>query len=307
MKGLFIINPSSGRQNITGTVKEIISGLILDQICPSIDVFYTEKKDDAKNKALGLSEGEYDFVAAVGGDGTINEVVNGLVRGGSGIPMAILSAGTVNDFATYMQLPQTASGFCQMVRDFRCEKVDVGKVNDEYFINVLAAGLLTDVAYKVPKKTKAVFGKMAYYLECVKELPGQMNDYMTLDFESEEFTRKGEDTIVFMVTNTKSVGGFPQAAPRASVHDGYLDVLLARRTNLWLKAPQMFIKILQGTHPNHEDIRYFQTKKLKVSPAGDTGNVSVDFDGEILDEGLPVEISVAESALNLLVPKDDTQ
>ena len=88
-----------------------------------------------------------------------------MITSGSEIPLAILSAGTVNDFARYMQLPQTSAGFCRMIKNFETTKVDVGKVNDEYFINVLAAGLLTDVAYKVPKKTKALFGKMAYYLE----------------------------------------------------------------------------------------------------------------------------------------------
>lgn len=306
MKGLFIINPSSGRQNIRTKMRHIVSQLVLDQICNEIDVFYTEKQYDARNRARVLKPGEYDFLAAVGGDGTINEVTNGLITSGSEIPLAILSAGTVNDFARYMQLPQTSAGFCRMIKNFEITKVDVGKVNDEYFINVLAAGLLTDVAYKVPKKTKALFGKMAYYLECVKELPTQINQYMTLRFESEEFTAEAEDTIVFMVTNSKSVGGFPQAAPEASVQDGYLDVLIARKTNLWLKAPQMFIQILAGNHPNHEDIRYFQTKHLKVSAVGENAkDVSVDFDGEALDEGLPIDISIVSKALNLVVPKKD--
>ncbi len=303
MKALFIINPSSGRQNIRIKLKNIIGQLILEKTCQHVDVFYTEKKDDAKNKASSLSPGEYDFVVAAGGDGTINEVVNGLITSKCEIPMAILSAGTVNDFSSYMELPQHPKSFCRMIQNMHTQKVDVGKVNDQYFINVLAAGMLTDVAYKVPKKSKAAFGKMAYYLECMKELPVQMNQYMSLQFESEEFTAE-EDTIVFMVTNTKSVGGFAQAAPLASVTDGYLDVLIARKTNLWLKAPHMFIQILQGQHPNHEDIRYFQTKDLKVFPTETTGKVSVDYDGEILEEGLPLHISIEKAALNLIVPEE---
>ena len=151
MKGLFIINPSSGKQNIDSMLREIMATLILDQICSHVDVFYTKGKDDAKNRAAELKPGDYDFIVSVGGDGTLNEVTNGLILSESNIPMAIISAGTVNDFATYMKLPQTADGFCQMIKDFQTKKVDVGRVNNEYFINVLAAGMLTDIAYKVPK------------------------------------------------------------------------------------------------------------------------------------------------------------
>ena len=123
MKGLFIINPSSGKQNIDSMLREIMATLILDQICSHVDVFYTKGKDDAKNRAAELKPGDYDFIVSVGGDGTLNEVTNGLILSESNIPMAIISAGTVNDFATYMKLPQTADGFCQMIKDFQTKKV----------------------------------------------------------------------------------------------------------------------------------------------------------------------------------------
>ena len=129
MKGLFIINPSSGKQNIDSMLREIMATLILDQICSHVDVFYTKGKDDAKNRAAELKPGDYDFIVSVGGDGTLNEVTNGLILSESNIPMAIISAGTVNDFATYMKLPQTADGFCQMIKDFQTKKVDVGPVS----------------------------------------------------------------------------------------------------------------------------------------------------------------------------------
>ncbi len=116
MKGLFIINPSSGRQNFIDKIKEIAGMLVIDQICNTIDVFYTEKQDDALNKAAALEKGQYDFVVAVGGDGTLNEVINGVVLSQSNTPVAVISAGTVNDFATYLNLPQTPKEFCDMIR-----------------------------------------------------------------------------------------------------------------------------------------------------------------------------------------------
>ena len=154
MKGLFIINPSSGRQNFIDKIKEIAGMLVIDQICNTIDVFYTEKQDDALNKAAALEKGQYDFVVAVGGDGTLNEVINGVVLSQSNTPVAVISAGTVNDFATYLNLPQTPKEFCDMIADFKLKKVDVGKVNEKYFINVVAAGLLSDTGFKVSKNKR---------------------------------------------------------------------------------------------------------------------------------------------------------
>lgn len=300
MKGLFIINPSSGKQNIDSMLREIMATLILDQICSHVDVFYTKRKDDAKNRAAELKPGDYDFIVSVGGDGTLNEVTNGLILSESNIPMAIISAGTVNDFATYMKLPQTADGFCQMIKDFQTKKVDVGRVNNEYFINVLAAGMLTDIAYKVPKDKKAVLGKMAYYLEGVKEFPKQLSQNMTLTFNSKEYSGT-EDIMLFLVANSKSVGGFADAAPLASVSDGYLDVMIIKKMALLTEAPDLIFKLFQGEHPKHPSIEYFQTKELSVLPTEQTAGIAIDYDGEILEEGLPVDISIVPEALNLII------
>ena len=300
MKGLFIINPSSGKQNIESTLREIMANLVLNQISSHIDVFYTQKKDDAKNRAAQLKPGEYDYIVSVGGDGTLNEVTNGLIISGRNIPLAIISAGTVNDFATYMKLPQTAEEFCRMIEEFQTKKVDIGKVNNEYFINVLAAGMLTDIAYKVPKDKKAVLGKMAYYLEGVKEFPKQLTQNMTLSFHSKEFNDT-LDIMLFLVTNSKSVGGFADAAPLASVSDGYLDVLILKKMDLLFEAPDLIIKWFQGDHPKHPAIEYFQTKELSVLSTEKTAEIAIDYDGEILEEGLPIDISIVPEALNLII------
>ena len=203
MKGLFIINPSSGRQNFIDKIKEIAGMLVIDQICNTIDVFYTEKQDDALNKAAALEKGQYDFVVAVGGDGTLNEVINGVVLSQSNTPVAVISAGTVNDFATYLNLPQTPKEFCDMIADFYFKKGDVGKVNEKYFINVVAAGLLSDTGFKVSKDKKAVMGKLAYYLEGAAELPKQFGKswkmkFITDDKTVEEFTEVAEKYILYI-------------------------------------------------------------------------------------------------------------
>jgi diacylglycerol kinase (ATP) len=306
MKGLFIINPSSGRQNFKDNLNQIAGKLIMDKTVPTIDVFYTKKKNDAKNRVALLSEGEYDFVVAVGGDGTLNEVVNGLIISESKTPLAIISSGTVNDFANYLQLPGASEvdRFCEMIRNFKTKEVDAGKINDEYFINVIAGGILTDIAYKVPKDRKAIFGKMAYYIEGALELPKQFfGDLMKLEFEVDGKVTQ-EDVTVFIIANSRSVGGFKDAIPMASVTDGKLDIMILKKVELY-QVSNLLFKFLQGEHPQHPSIEYLQADEIKIRELGEKTDISIDYDGELLEGGLPIDIKVIPKALKIIVPDED--
>lgn len=300
MKGLFIINPSSGRQNFNDKIKDIAGRLVVEQICNTIDVFYTQKKDDALNRAAALTEGEYDFVVAVGGDGTLNEVINGVVRSGSSTPVAVISAGTVNDFAAYLELPQTPAKFCEMIRDFQLKDVDVGHINDKYFINVVAAGLFSDTAFKVSKDKKAVMGKLAYYLEGAADLPKQLGKSWKMRFVTEEKTIE-EEILLFMVTNSQSVGGFRGIAPMASVSDGLFDTIIFKKMDVFQMLPVM-ISVLQGDHVSHPAVEYIQSKRLHIENiSGEEANL--DYDGEQLMDGFPVDIEIIPRAVKIIVPK----
>lgn len=299
MKALFIINPSSGRQNFMNNIQTIAGKLIMEQTVSGIDVIYTEKQFDAKNAAANIKPGQYDFVTAIGGDGTLNEVINGVIISKSNTPIAVISAGTVNDFASYLHLPQSVEGFCKLIRDFKCKTVDVGMVNNQYFVNVLAAGLLSDVGYKVPKELKALFGKMAYYVECAKDLPKNMFNTMNLRFESAEYTNDVE-ALVFMVTNSRTVGGFKNMASLASVSDGLLDVIVLRKVE-FANISNLLFKLLQGDHINHPSVDYFQTKSLKIINLNEKDSIVVDYDGECYGE-LPVDVKVIPEAIQILIP-----
>ncbi|MCI5596137.1 MAG: diacylglycerol kinase family lipid kinase [Lachnospiraceae bacterium] len=308
MKGLFIVNPSSGRQNFKDSLNQIAGKLIMDKIVPTIDVFYTKKKNDARNRVALLSEGEYDFVVAVGGDGTLNEVVNGLILSESNTPLAIISSGTVNDFATYLKLPGASDvdAFCQMIKDFKLKEVDAGQINDEYFINVIAGGILTDIAYKVPKDRKAIFGKLAYYVEGAIELPKQFfGDLMKLEFEVDGETRQ-EEVTVFIIANSRSVGGFKDAVPMASITDGKLDILILKKVELF-QVSNLLFKFLQGEHPQHPCIEYLQANEIKIREVGEKTDISIDYDGELLEGGMPIDVKVIPKALKIIVPDYDKE
>ena len=207
-----ILNPSSGRQIIQRRIDAICKQLIDDGY--TVSKFLTKEKNDAMYETIKCCSEDWDLIIACGGDGTVNEVAKGIVLGGRKIPVAILAAGTVNDFANYLDLPRTSGEFYEMIRNGNTLDVDLGRTKDEYFVNVAASGLLTNVGYQVPPETKAILGRMAYYIEGIKEIPKQKFRPIRVKFESKEYTSR-EDMLLFLISNSSSIGGFKKLAPKA--------------------------------------------------------------------------------------------
>ncbi|WP_246637704.1 diacylglycerol/lipid kinase family protein [Crassaminicella profunda] len=294
----FILNPSSGKQIVQKNLDRMIGNLILEGTVKYVDVFTMKGKDDALEEVKRIKKHEYDCIIAVGGDGTVNEVVNGVMIGENEIPIAILPAGTVNDFAKFLNLPTDVKGFCSMIKKNKRKKVDVGKVGNKYFINVLAGGLLTDVGYKVSSEIKTVLGKYAYYVEGMKEIPRQMLRSMNIEINSEEFIGQ-EDIFMFIITNTPSVGGFKKIAPMAKIDDGLFDVCIVKKSDI----PEffsLFLQIMKGEHINHSRILYIQTSKIELTSSKDI-HVDLDIDGE-QGGSLPATIEVVQKGIEIIIP-----
>lgn len=295
------MNPSSGRQVMRQTVDDIIGNLVDEKYISRADFCYTGSKDDATRYAEQMKPGEYDLVLAVGGDGTLNEVVNGLIAGGSGTTLAILPAGTVNDFATFLDIPADPYTYARMIMENKTRKVDVGKAGDRYFLNVAAAGHLTDIAYKVPSETKTSLGRMAYWLEGAKDIPANIFNGFRLNASSAD-DHFDNDALLILIANTTSVGGMKKLVPYAEIDDGLLDVLIVSKLEFGGFLP-LVAKLLIGDHLSNENITYFQTNRVVLSTEC-CDDVRLDLDGE---EGgiLPLEIVCVPGAINLLVPHHD--
>lgn len=289
-----ICNPSSGRQIIQRKIDYLISLLINEGY--TVSKFNTEKKDDAMLETIKSCNEDWDFIVACGGDGTVNEVAKGITKSQRKLPVAILSAGTVNDFANHMGLPKNMDEFFQMIKNENIKDVDLGKVNDEYFVNVAASGLLTNVGYQVQPEAKALLGRMAYYIEGIREIPKQKFEPFRVCFESEEYTKE-EDILLFLISNSASIGGFKRLAPDASVSDGYLDVVIIRKSEVGDLA-QIFINIFKGEHVHHPNVKYFKTKKLKVHTEEE---ITIDIDGEY-GGVLPAVFEVFSNQFKIFVP-----
>lgn len=293
-----INNPSSGRTTLQKYLEVIVGRLVLQGIFRCVDKFDTKGKNDAFNEIMKIKENQYDLIIAVGGDGTLNEVINGVIKAGINTPVTVLPAGTVNDFASYLNIPNDIDGICGMFHNGRFANVDVCEANDNYFINVAAAGLLTDVPLKASVASKTVLGKFAYYAEGIKEIPKKLLKSIRYRFEynNESFE---EDVLLFAILNSSSAGGFKKFAPHAGLNDGKFDVCIFKRSDIFDTAA-IFLKILRGEHINNSSVRYFQTNNLYVHCL-DNCNIHIDIDGE--DGGaLPVEFKILPSRLKFFIP-----
>ncbi|MBO7424260.1 MAG: diacylglycerol kinase family lipid kinase [Clostridiales bacterium] len=295
-----IMNPSSGRERARANVEDTIAYLSSQKAIERADISYTAGPLDATRYAMDIRQEEYDLVMAVGGDGTVNEVVTGMLKGNIDLPLAVYTSGTVNDFASFMKLPSEPSDFARMLMSHKTVKVDCGKVNDRYFLNVLAGGLLSAVAYKVPSDLKTNLGPVAYWIEGLKEINSITKTIpLKLKTDNDEYDI---NATMFLISNTRSVGGFKNLMLDADLHDGLLDVLVISKVS-YMDAIPLLNKIALGEHLESDKVLYFQTSKLEMSATNDQ-KVTLDIDGE-KGPKLPATIECIRDAINLVIPSEE--
>ncbi len=292
---LVVYNPTSGKEMGQQKMFQIAKKLLMDEDI-SMTFIATKKKGDAIEAAkLGCTEG-YDMIIACGGDGTINEAANGIMQSTCKTKLAILPTGTVNDFATYMQIPTSITEFTKMLKNKKTNMVDVGKVNNQYFINVVSGGAFTNIPHEVPSDTKTIFGKYAYYFQAALEIPNQIYKSYNLRVESEGKTLNLE-ALVFVVSNTPSIGGFKKMTPDAKFNDGLFDVVIFEKTNPLIML-EIFTGMASGDHVKHPKVHYFKTSEISIDSDDD---LTIDIDGEYGFK-TPVNISIINKGIELLVP-----
>ena len=223
-KLLLIINPNSGDGAARRWVYDIIN--ILSAKYPLITVYFSKCTGDII-RAVCEYVGGYDAVVCCGGDGTLNEALNGLLITGSGAELGYIPTGTVNDFASSHGIPKNIKMAIDKIAQGEAHKYDVGKIGDKYFSYVAAFGVFTAVSYQTAQSKKASFGRMAYVAEAAKSLSELKSYQMTIKTSDTEIS--GE-FIYGMFSNSKTVGGirFFGDNEMDRLRDGMLDVTLVR-------------------------------------------------------------------------------
>lgn len=226
-KAILIVNPSSGNEEAQEYEK--LAKEKLAKIFDEVEVLHTEEGGDATKFARQAVEEKVDSVFAMGGDGTVNEVISGLAEQDYRPKFGFFPLGTVNDLARSLHISMDpVEAIAELDLDRRMS-LDIGKVNDEYFMNIVAVGGIPEAISDVDVEEKTKFGKLAYFASGFKQVIKDESYHFDLDIEGEKRTIESSAVVVVL---TQTIGGYGNIVPDAKPDDGKMYMLYLKNQNV---------------------------------------------------------------------------
>lgn len=272
MKHLFIVNPAAGKGKALEFIPKIQNIFIDLEEHYIIEI--TKRPGHAQEIVKQYVKREDYRVYSIGGDGTLNEVLNGIV--GSSSILGIIPAGTGNDFIrSITNLDSTENILERTINSGECD-VDLASVNGRYYINVASVGLDAEIAYnaKLFKKNRFISGSAAYILSIFITLFRYKSKFMNIEIDGKSMLLK---TLLISAANGKYYGGGMKVAPTALLDDGLLDICHIKHTNK-LKIMMLFPKLIKGTHHTIKQVSFYKARKVVIRSSEE---LSLNIDGDI--------------------------
>ena len=192
--------------------------------------------------------------------------------------MAIIPAGTTNDYARALKIPRgNIKAAAEVIIKNQTVKMDIGQTNRDYFINIAAGGHLTELTYEVPSELKSIFGYLAYLVKGAELLPQIKPIKMHLEYDGGEY--QGNASMFFLAL-TNSVGGFEQIVPDAKLDDGNFTLIIVKTANILEILHLIGLVLNGGKHVDDPRIIYAKTSYLKVHTPEDGKQLMINLDGE---------------------------
>ena len=293
MKVLFIFNPHSGKGLIRNDLLEIVD--IMVKASYEVTIYTTQYQGDAISKVEKEAK-NFDRIICSGGDGTLDEVVTGLIKSGVDIPVGYIPAGSTNDFANSLEIPKgmvEAAAVAVTDQRFPC---DVGDFNGDTFVYVAAFGLFTEVSYQTSQELKNILGHVAYILEGAKSLHDISSHKMQVEHDGVVIQ---DDFIYGMVTNSVSVWGF-KGITGSDVHldDGVFEVTLIKNPRNPIELNEI-LACLTSLIDDSDLIYSFKTNEIKFTSKEPVGWT---LDGEFGGEHTELTIKNLQKRIEIIAP-----
>lgn len=294
---LLVFNPKAGKSMIGDHLVGILQ--ILTAAGLRVECYPTSGSGDARALTAGLAD-DYRLILCAGGDGTLDEVVCGMMenRALDGIPVGYIPAGTTNDFAATLQIPSVMEEAAAVITGGKVMDCDIGCFNgNTYFTYIAAFGLFTDTSYETPQELKNVFGHAAYVLQGARTL-GKIRTWRV--HVTGDRTDILDDIAFGMITNSRSVGGFPNlTGSNVDLSDGLFEVTLIRLPKSPMELNDLVVALTGPDFEGSDMIYHFRTKSLRIECSEP---LSWTRDGEYAGDHTMVDIRVLEKRLKIMVP-----
>jgi YegS/Rv2252/BmrU family lipid kinase len=310
---LVIVNPKSASGSTENRWAQVASDLRAH--FGAFQVAFTKKRGDGALLARRGAESGRKFIIACGGDGTINEVANGILESEADIELGVLPSGTGGDFRRTLGMPSGAREAAQGLKTGETKKIDVGRatfLNHEgvevsrYFLNVASFGLSASIVERVKTKNKfdwlphdLLRGKATFAVSTLQEVLDL--NFVTVRVRIDEKEEKTLNTINFAVANSRYFGGGMKIAPDAQINDGFFDIVNIgdmRTAKILLNAYTLY----NGSHLNLSEVNHIHAKRVEVKSADERKEIFLETDGELPGK-LPATFEIVPEALKVRVPK----
>jgi len=313
MLPLIIVNPRSAG----GSTRESWSGTASDLRAHfgAYNIAFTKAAGDGVNLARNAAEAGREFIIACGGDGTINEVANGIIESGKDVELGVMPSGTGGDFRRSLGMPQSPRDAARALRDGGTKRMDAGRVTFQghsgetitrYFLNVSSFGLAASIIERV-KSNKAldwlplggVRGRANFALSTLTEVVGL--DAITVKVRIDGGEEKLVHTVNFCIANARYFGGGMMIAPNAKMDDGKLDIVNIgdiRTAKVLLNAYTLY----NGSHLDLAEVKSTLARRIEIAPVDPDADIHIETDGE-LPGRLPAVYEIVPAALRVRVPR----
>ncbi len=294
-KMMFIYNPHAGKAKIRSNLLDIID--IFTKAGFEVTAYPTQEQGDAVNATKNMETG-YDLLVCSGGDGTLDEVVNGMLCREEKIPIGYVPAGSTNDFANSLGIPKNMTDAAYTVVEGNQFCCDMGGFNNDFFVYVAAFGIFTDVSYETKQEMKNLLGHAAYVLEGTKRLTQIQSYEMEIEYDGNVI----KDEFLFgMVSNSLSVGGMKNfTGKNVKLDDGLFEVTLIRKPTQLVDYQSIARDLIMG-ESDSSYIYMFKTSELRIT-SGE--KIPWTLDGEYGGEHTNVHMKNLNQVLHMIVPKE---
>lgn len=294
-KSLFVINPHAGKGQIKNHLLTIIDTLVKADY--EVTVYTTQHRGDAI-QAVRERSPEYELIVCSGGDGTLDEIVTGIIQSGFRTKIGYIPAGSTNDFANSLQLPSDMKEAADIIAKGHTFACDVGTFNNDVFVYVAAFGIFTEVSYETPQEMKNMLGHMAYLLEGMKQIQNIKSYHMKVTYEDKLLEG---DFIFGMITNSHSIGGFKNITGKdVELNDGLFEVMLIRRPTNLMELNRI-LAALVSEKADTDCMCCFKTSAIKLESEEEA---AWTLDGEFGGKHSVVELANRREAVDIIIGEE---